>query len=99
VTISVGDQQRIDARSAISSRTAAVYSPGPAPSANSIGFGASLAVLTCSPRIVQASAASVATLRELVTIPISRPRGKGWLSNSSAAWNSSSPLRKRTTPA
>jgi hypothetical protein len=34
------------------------YSGGPAPSASDNGFCASLAALTCSPRVAQASAAS-----------------------------------------
>ena len=77
----------------------AAYSSGPAPIPRSSGFCASLASLTCSPRVAQASAASVATPAELLTIPIRRPLGSGWLSKNSAASNSSSPPWKRSTPA
>jgi hypothetical protein len=39
---------------------------------------------TTSPRVAQASAASVATPVELLTMPTRRPPGKGWASKSSA---------------
>ena len=56
------------------SRILAAYSSGPALIPNTRGFRASLASPTSSPRVAQASAASVATPAELLTIPIRRPR-------------------------
>ena len=75
-----------------SSRVLAAYSSGPAPTPRTTGYCVSLASLSSSPRVAQASAASAATPAELLTIPIRRPRGSGWLSNSWAASNIASPL-------
>ena len=73
----------------------AAYSSGPAPTLKTTGYRVALASLTSRPRVAQASAASVAMPAELLTIPIRRPRGSGWLSNSWAASNIASPLWNR----
>ena len=77
----------------------AAYSSGPALIPSSSGLRAWLGCPTCSPHAVQALAPSVAMGGELLTIPISRPLGSGWLSKNTAASNSSSPRRNRSTPA
>ena len=77
----------------------AAYSSGPALIPKTRGFCASLVSLTSSPRVAHASAASVATPAELLRIPIRRPLGSGWRSKNSAASNSCSPPRNRSTPA
>ena len=87
------------AASPSSSRMLAAYSSGPALIPKIRGFRASLASVTSSRRVAHASAASLATPAELLTIPIRRPLGNGWRSKNSAASNSSSPPRNRRTPA
>ena len=77
----------------------AAYSSGPALIPSSSGLRAWLGCPTCSPHAVQALAPSVAMRGELLRMPTSRPLGSGWLSKNTAASNSSSPPRNRSTPA